>query len=140
MSKVRSLEDADIIEKAEFSESILGKNLEEISLEQERKRMDVIVGQLDDLREKMEKSGAYSQEEIREIEEIKSIMEESIENTREIEERQNYILNHEREIELEKDYDGDGLSNREEIMKGYDSFNYDSNSNGKSDLEEEMER
>lgn len=30
---------------------------------------------------------------------------ENIENTREIEERQNYILNHEREIELEKDYD-----------------------------------
>lgn len=140
MSKVRSLEDADIIEKAEFSESILGKNLEEISLDQERKRMYVIVEQLDNLREKMEKSGAYSQEEIREIEEIKAIMEENIENTREIEERQNYILNHEREIELEKDYDGDGLSNREEIMKGYDPFNYDSNSNGKSDLEEEMER
>ena len=79
MSKVRSLEDADIIEKAEFSESILGKNLEEISLDQERKRMYVIVEQLDDLREKMEKSGAYSQEEIREIEEIKSIMEENIE-------------------------------------------------------------
>ena len=62
MSKVRSLEDADIIEKAEFSESILGKNLEEISLDQERKRMYVIVEQLDNLREKMEKSGAYSQE------------------------------------------------------------------------------
>ena len=76
MSKVRSLEDADIIEKAEFSESILGKNLEEISLDQERKRMYVIVEQLDNLREKMEKSGAYSQEEIREIEEIKAIMEE----------------------------------------------------------------
>ena len=30
---------------------------------------------------------------------------ENIENTREIEERQNYILNHEREIEWEKDYD-----------------------------------
>ena len=30
---------------------------------------------------------------------------ENIENTREIEERQNYILNHERESELEKDYD-----------------------------------
>ena len=46
------------------------------------------------------------------------------------------IIPKEKSLILDKDFDGDGLTNREELLHGTDPWDKDTNKDGKSDYDE----
>lgn len=131
--KNRNFMDAGIFEKANAFSTIREKSLEEIKIEDFINVMNVCLERLEILEETIKGSG-FKEKEMRDsIKTISNKLKEVIEEqTLKLERR----LPYEKSMELLKDFDGDGLNNREEIERGLDPFSIDTDRDGINDGEE----
>ncbi|WP_064580243.1 hypothetical protein [Streptobacillus moniliformis] len=129
----RNFIDGEIFEKTNAFSTLNSKNIEEIKIEDFLKVLNASLDRLEALRDSVKGNG-FREKEIKDsigdvIEKIEKTLEEQIIKM----ERQ---LPYEKQMELLKDHDGDGLSTREELERGLDPFSRDSDGNGIDDREE----
>lgn len=131
--KHRSLENSDLYEKAEVFASIRGKNKEEYALERIIMNLNLTLEKLECIKDRIKTDDVKAKEIIEYVDDIKEMIKEKIVYMEETLEK---IIPYQKEMELERDIDGDGLTNREEIEKGLDPFSYDTDNDGINDKDE----
>ncbi|WP_068267934.1 thrombospondin type 3 repeat-containing protein [Caviibacter abscessus] len=127
----RSFENADLEEKGEIFSTIFNKNKEEFSLEKELLILNVAVERLTKIREAISKNNKIEISGENEnsifLKEVIQKMDELIEK---LERRIEIELAYEKNQELNKNFDGDGLPNREELILGTNPYSYDTDMDG----------
>lgn len=129
----RNYAEANIEEKAMSMETLQNKRKEELTLENYIKNINASIELLARLVEILPNKNNEDIEDINEIENLKKSMESLLKTA---EEELIFNLPYQKKVELNRDFDGDGLTNREEIMLGYDPYNYDSNNDGINDRDD----
>lgn len=137
--RTRNLQEAGVIEKANVFSDLYNKNLEEVTLEmlvekleEELEKIDITRERIKSMKNELKKSNVFIETE-NDLNLAKQKAEEILERTINRLEKE---IPFERTNELRKDFDGDGLSNLEELKDGTNPFNRDTDYNGISDLEE----
>lgn len=131
--KQRVLDNADLFEKSEVFSNMRGLNKEEFSLEKVIYNLNLTLEQIEKIQKNVKYDDVKSRELRETLEEIKEEIKEKIDNLEEVLEKS---IPYRKNMELDKDYDGDGLTNREEIEKGTDPFSYDTDNDGINDKDE----